>query len=128
MLYEVITIHLAVWFFSSGELNVEKQMLPSIQSFMFEQLIDLSNVTKASKWIEDEERVEEFVRSALMACEILPENESFEEAFDRLESISVLKRNKVLARSKKAFDRVLEVRRKMAEQKAREAANVYGRE
>lgn len=124
----LIAIHMAVWFFSSELFLHDKKLLTGIQIFMFEQLRDLSEYVKYDRWLEDEDRSEEFVRTALMACEIWPHNESQTEAMDRLESISILKRNKVLSRSKEAFERIMEIRKKMAEQKAREAANVYGRE
>lgn len=121
-------MHIAVWFFSIPEITLAQIPLHCIQSFLFEQLFDLSAYVKYKTWLEDEDRTEEFVRTALMICEILPEGETLEEAMDRLESISILKRNKVLSRSKEAFERVMEIRKKMAEKKAREAANVYGRE
>ena len=121
-------MQIAVWFFSSKELELSKTSIVNIQSFLFQDLLDLSNYVKYNAWLEDDDRAEEFVRTALMACEILPQGENVEEAMDRLESISILKRNNALLRSKKAFERVMEIRRKMAAKKAREAANVYGRE
>ena len=99
----------------------------------FESLVhkgfkDVAGLVKPELWLSDEERAEELSRIVLREARVVPEGESKEEAEDRLDSVDTVKRRKVLEESKAAIERAREIRRRMAEAKAREAANVYGRE
>ncbi len=124
----ILALHISVWFFSHSDFKDKKDFAEKILDFMLNQLEVLSQYVPYRQWIEDEDRTEEFVRSALMSCGIYPQGETMDMAYDRLDSVSILKRNNVLAKSKAAYDRVIQIRKQMAEKKAREAANVYGRE
>ncbi len=124
----VLALHISAWFFSHPDFRDKKDFAVKILDFMQNQLEVLSQYVPYRQWIEDEDRTEEFVRSALMSCEVYPDGETMDMAYDRLDSVSILKRNNVLAKSKAAYDRVIQIRKQMAEKKAREAANVYGRE
>lgn len=121
-------IQLAAWLFSMSKFQQSPILLQNIKSFLFEELMQLSEFVTAEEWLSDEDRSEEFVRVALNACELFPEGETMEDALDRLDALSTLKRNNVLSKSAQAYDRIIAIRKKMAEKKAREAANVYGRE
>lgn len=122
------TVHIACWFFSNDFFVGQPSLLPGMHQFIFEALPGLSPYVKHSLWREDEERAEEFVRLALKYCQLLPDGETPGEAEDRLDSLDTIKRQMVLKESGEALERIKEIRKKMAEQKAREAANVYGRE
>jgi hypothetical protein len=122
------SLHIAAWFFSLDFFRDKKILASSIKTFLFNELALLSKFVKYNQWLTDEDRTEEFVRSALLHCAIIPDNETPEEARDRLDSLSILKRNNILSESKAAFERIIEIRKAMADKKAREAANVYGRE
>ena len=124
----LVTIHIACWLFSFKFFQSKPDLIEGITTFMFEVLPVYSKYVDNSQWIADEDRTEEFVRLALNSCGILPEGESENEAADKLNALDTIKRLKVLQDSAGAFERMMEIRRTMAEQKAREAANVYGRE
>lgn len=122
------SLHIAAWFFGMEIFQKKPDLIPLIKLFLFKHLKDLSRFVKYSEWTTDEDRMEEFVRTALFACEIIPDGESMEDAIDRLDALNTLKRNNVLSASTEAFERIIEIRKQMAEKKAREAASVYGRE
>jgi hypothetical protein len=124
----LLSIQVACWFFTyDGFLN-KPYLLVKISQFLQEDLLLVCELVNHRQWIEDDDRAEEFIRLALKRCDILPAGETKEEASDRLDALDSVKRQSVLKNSNEAIERVLEIRRKMAEQKAREAANAYGRE
>ena len=126
-----IGIQVACWLFSHKYFNrpqQKQQIWDGMKTFMFNRLPELSIYVKVEEWIENEDRNEEFVRLAIDCCGLRPDGESENEATDRLDALNTIKRFKVLENSTGAFDRMMEIRRTMAENKAREAANVYGRE
>ena len=123
---QLISMQIGCWFFSHAAFNSNKQLLQGIEQFLFAELAKL--VPYVDEWIHDEDRSEEFVRLALASCNLIPKGESEAEAADRLDALSTLKRRNVLQESSAAMARIKEIRQKMAEAKAREAANVYGRE
>ncbi|MDV7137765.1 hypothetical protein R3X28_02705 [Maribacter sp. TH_r10] len=104
------------------------EIAPKLIDFWFKELRVASDYVKAEKWINDEERAEEMIRLALKSFELLPYNENLEEAVDRLSAVSSSGRQEVLKQTNDALERMMEIKRKMAEKKAREAANPYGRE
>lgn len=124
----ITAIQVSCWFFSYEAFHRQPGLLAGITTFMLRKLPELADYVDTRQWIEDEDRNEEFVRAALDCCGIMPDGESEIEAADRLDALSTIKRQQVLKESSEAFERMMEIRRKMAEQKAREAANVYGRE
>jgi hypothetical protein len=99
-----------------------------IPKFIDKNLSELAPLVKKESWISDEERAEELSRLVLLACGVIPAGETKAEAQDRLDSVNTVKRLKVIEESKAAMERAKAIRKKMAEKKAREAANVYGRE
>jgi hypothetical protein len=121
-------VHIACWFFSAEEFKGKKPIANKMSLFLFQDLPEVSAFVPYCQWLEDEDRTEEFVRLALKRCMLIPDGETKEEALERLDALDTIKRNKVLQKSNKAFERIIEIRRKMEEAKAREAANVYGRE
>lgn len=124
----VYALHISAWFFSHPDFKNKPDFSAKIREFMLFQLEVLSRYVPYLQWLEDDDRAEEFVRSALLSCEVCPQGEDLEKAYDRLDDVSILKRNNVLEQSKAAYDRIIQIRKQMAERKAREAANVYGRE
>jgi len=123
-----MSIHVGVWFFSHNSFLNLSMLILKINQFLLEDLKEVCELVKFRQWVEDDDRAEEFVRLALEACELLPAGESFEVASDKLDALDTVKRQQVLKDSNIAIERMREIRKKMAEQKAREAANVYGRD
>ncbi len=99
-----------------------------IKDFFCTGLKEISSLVKKEVWINDEERAEELARIIFRHCGFLPQGESREEALDRYESVNTIKRLQVIEESNAAMERAKAIRKKMEAKKAREAANVYGRE
>jgi hypothetical protein len=125
---KLVLLQMACWFFSYPYFTNKPQLLQPIHQFLFKDLLPVAQFVKSEEWIEDEDRAEEFIRLALKRCAILPAGETLAQAADRLDALDTIKRQQVLRESSESIERVKEIRRKMAEEKAREAANVYGRE
>jgi hypothetical protein len=125
---QFLSIQVACWFFHYPLFTNRPNLLTAIHEFLKEDLVEVSRFVKARDWVEDDDRAEEFIRLALKRCEIIPAGETETEAADKLEALDTLQRQEVLRESHDAYERMREIRRQMAEKKAREAANVYGRE
>ena len=122
------SIHIGIWFFSFPLFHTKPQLLVGIKNFLLNRLPALCRYINYQAWLEDEDRSEEFVREALQCCSMLIDGETLEESQDRLDALSTLKRHKILKETNESMERMKAIRQKMEEQKAREAANVYGRE
>ncbi|PKV75269.1 hypothetical protein [Pontibacter ramchanderi] len=125
---QLVSMQVGCWLFHHPFFAGKPEWIIPIDDFLNDDLEALSAYVQAREWVEDEDRAEEFIRLALNRCEVTPAGETALEAADRLEALDTLKRQAVLRGSQASYDRIREIRRKMAEQKAREAANVYGRE
>lgn len=122
------SIHIAVWLLSHSDFTNTPHIENQLFSFWFEELRKASVYVKYRDWITDDERAEEMVRLLLDCCKIIPYGENYDEAADKLSSINSADRHKVLKESYEAHERIMNIKREMAEKKAREAANTYGRE
>ncbi|MCP2044431.1 hypothetical protein [Pontibacter sp. HSC-36F09] len=125
---QLISMQVGCWLFHHPFFAGKPSWVTGIDFFLNDDLQALSPFVQAREWVEDEDRAEEFIRLALRKCGVIPAGETALEAADRLEALDTLKRQAVLRGSQASYDRIREIRRKMAEQKAREASNVYGRE
>ena len=121
-------IHISCWLLYHHSFRNKPALENKLRLFWFEELYHVTQYVKYKEWITDEERAEEMVRLLLLCFEILPNGESIAEAADKLSSISSVDRQKVLRQSYEAHERIMNIKREMAEKKAREAANTYGRE
>lgn len=121
-------IHISTWLLSNQDFMNNPVIEEKLYSFWFVELQQASAYVKFNEWTNDEERAEEMVRLLLYCCEILPYGENQDEAADKLSSFSSVERHKVLKQSYEAHERIMQIKREMEEQKAREAANTYGRE
>lgn len=121
-------IHISTWLLYHQDFVNNPLIENKLSNFWFEELGKAAVYVKFNDWISDDERAEEMVRLLLNCCEILPKDENENEATDKLSSISSVDRHKVLKESYEAHERIMRIKREMAEEKAREAANTYGRE
>lgn len=121
-------IHISIWLLSHRNFINSALIEDKLYNFWFEELSEASLYVKFKEWISDDERAEEMVRLLLDCCEIIPDGENQDEAADKLSSLSSADRQKVLKQSYEAHERIMNIKREMAEKKAREAANTYGRE
>jgi hypothetical protein len=125
---DLITLAIGCWLFHHPIFEHKPEWVKAINRFLIDDLMELANHIKANQWLEDDDRAEEFVRLAFRVCNIVPSGETEQEANDRFETLSTAKRQIVLKDSVASLERIKAIRREMAEKKAREAANVYGRE
>lgn len=124
----LMTLKICCWLLSHEQFTTPQPHLKQLQRRMLKQLEPLAKIVPYEKWVSDEERAEELIRLLLNWLQIIPDWETKEEAADRFSALSTIKRQEVLAKSNAAHQRMIEIKRKMAEKKAREAANLYGRE
>lgn len=123
-----LAIHISAWLLSHQDFKNKPLIADKLYDFWFEELREAAAYVKFNEWINDDERAEEMVRLLLNCCEIIPNGENYDEAADKLSSLSSADRHKVLKQSYEAHERIMAIKREMAEKKAREAANTYGRE
>jgi hypothetical protein len=103
------------------------------QAWLRDQLAELADITSADAYVKDDERREELARLCLKALGFVPQGESEAQSQDRLESISSVERQRVIAASRKVQEearkrrlaeeeRARKVREEMARKAAEEAA------
>jgi len=122
------SILMSCWLLRHPDFNNLPKIASQLSLFWFQELKIVSRVVSSDKWLKDEERAEEMVRIALKCFELLAAGETLAETADRLTAVSSIARLKILKETNEALERMMEIKRKMAEKKAREAANAYGRE
>lgn len=88
----------------------------------------LAAMSAPDRWIRDPEGSEEFVRLVLRDLGVTPQGETAARAADRLQSISLLERHRLVGLSREAEARAREVREALRAQAAKEAADKYTRE
>ncbi len=125
---QLISIHLGCWFFWQELFFNNPASLSQVNHFLMKELPELSMHVNYQKYIDDDERTEEFVRLALRCCSVLPTGETQQEAADKLDGLNTVKRLAILLETNKKIQRMKAIKKKMEEDQAREAANVYGRE
>lgn len=78
--------------------------------------------------LDDEDQREELIRLTLNGLRLKPQNETDQQAQDRLLMVSSSERARVVAASRAAEERAEAIRKALAEKRAREAADKYTRE
>jgi hypothetical protein len=86
------------------------------QGWLRDQLAELSGIASADACVKDDDRREELARLCLKAFGYRAQNESDAQAQDRLESISSVERNRVIAAARRAHE---EARKQRAIEEAR---------
>jgi hypothetical protein len=111
-------------------LPVQPDASSSLQEIFDRTLPALAKIssTKTSRWLVESEGNEELIRLVIrdLKLSISGETEAFSR--DRLQSISLFERQRLLAISRDAEKRAKEIRRALAAKAAKEAADKYGRE
>lgn len=125
---QLISIHMGCWFFWQDLFLLDPLYVAHVNSFLMKELPALSRHVSYQKYIDDDERTEEFVRLALRSCSILPSGETQQEAEDKLDALNTIKRLVILKETNDKLQRMKAIKKKMEEDKAREAATVYSRE
>lgn len=124
----LLMIQLTCRLFSYPWFIGKKELAEGVIKFIGNDLNSFVKYVQAKNVITNNDRREEFCRLALSACGLRPQGETETQALERFESVSTVKRKKILKKSAAAVKKVKAIRKKMEEEAAREAANVYGRE
>lgn len=96
--------------------------------WLHDGLSEVSGLVPARDFIQEQDRREELVRLALRALEMQPEGESAAQAEDRLATLDSAERKRLVEKSRQAQRRAEELRRKLQEERAQEAASKMMRE
>jgi hypothetical protein len=96
---------------------------------VFEEAVgELAGATDPARYVADPDRREELVRVVLARLGYRPQGETFEQASDRLSSLSAVERKRLLAASRAAEKRAKEIREALAKKAAEESADKWSRE
>ncbi len=119
---------LLCWLLADSDLISLKIPATDLYTLLTNGAMELASQNPATRYRDDSERREEFVRFALARLDLRPSGESPLQARDRLTTLSSIERNRVLAASRAAEQRAREIRETLARQAARESADKYTRE
>lgn len=100
----------------------------AVQHWLGEGLVDLAALVSADQFVSDPDRREELVRLGLAALRLQPAGETPAQAADRLKTLSSVERAALIRETKAQIERARELRKKMQEEAAREAAARVTRE
>jgi len=99
------------------------------QTFLRDGLDQIASLVQADSFVNDPDRREEITRLLLLGTALLPEGETEQEAQDRFDALSTVKRNEVLQASRAAEERARKLREDLArKERERRAASTYGYE
>jgi len=90
-------------------------------NFLRNDLAELASLAQAEKFIADADRREEIARLCFRALGLRPAGETEAQAQDRLATLNSAERQRVIRAAREAEARASEIRRKMAEEAARQA-------
>jgi hypothetical protein len=121
-------VAITCWLLTEAELAPRLDARPALRFLAGDELRDLAAAADAAKLLDDPDRREELARFALRAFDLRPSGESDAQAADRLQSISTVERNRLIAASRAAEQRARDVREALARKAAQEAADKAFRE
>ena len=122
-------VAIVAWLMDHDWFRKQPELTESIRElFVSDQLGDLSKLVRPDLTTSDADRREELARICLRELGLRPDGESKAEAVDRLNTLDSVERDKVVRRTRAAEARAREIRKKMAEKAAQEAAARYSRE
>lgn len=100
----------------------------AIVNLLHEAPLEWAKAAASRKYIEDPDRREEMVRTALARLGFRPAGESVAQAQDRLMSISSVERARVMQSARAAEERARAIRAALARKAAQESADKFTRE
>lgn len=119
---------LGAWLAHDDWFLARRELADPILRHLTEELEPLAAVVQADAFVSHPDRREEFVRLLLHSLDLRPAGESVEQSADRLQTVSTIDREAVLAELKEKRERAKKLREEMAKKRAREAATRYSRE
>ena len=125
---EMRLVLVTTWLLSDDWFRENKCSPGRIYDLLGLDLDDLGKLVNAELFVTDAEKREELVRLCLAALELKPKGETEEQALDRLESFSSIKRSRIISQMREKEERARKIREAMQAQQAREAAARYSPE
>jgi hypothetical protein len=119
----VLSWLLADQWFASAKLSSQ-----SLLALLTSSSAELAAQTASRSFTTDPDRREELVRTALARLDFRPKGETTAQAQDRLSSLSVIERQRLIAASRAAEERARSIREALARKAAEESADKYTRE
>lgn len=89
---------------------------------------EVSKMVAAPQFVNNPDRREELARLLMQATGLLPEDETEEQFLDRLSTVDTIERAHIMAETRAKRERAEQLRKQMAEERARQAAAKYSRE
>lgn len=121
-------ILVACWLCSHPKL-VTLSTATKVMSWLLKGQDELAKLMPAESFVNDAERREEFSRLCLSASNLLPLGENEQEAENRRDALSTVKRDAVVREARAAEKRARKLREELArKERERRAASTYGHE
>lgn len=118
----------AAWLLADRWFRDANRFAPAAYELLSTGLDDLAAIVEPARFTSDPERREELARVCLRALGLRPAGESEAQSADRLATLDSAERIHLLRDTRRAQERVREVREAMRKKAAEEAAAAYGRE
>jgi hypothetical protein len=111
----------AGWLLHDAWFRQQKRFAQPAFEFLSAGLAELAGMVQAPQFVSDPDRREELARLCLKSLGLRPAGETVAQAQDRLATLNTAERQRVIRAARAAEERAREIRRKMAEEAAREA-------
>ncbi|MCP4041786.1 MAG: hypothetical protein GY731_07485 [Gammaproteobacteria bacterium] len=118
----------ATWLLHDRWFRQQQRFAEPAKAWLRSGLDQLAGLVAADLFVTDADRREELARLCLAALALVPQGETGAQAEDRLHALGSVARNHVIQEMKEKERRAREVRKKMREKRAREAAAKANRE
>ncbi len=119
---------IGAWMLHDPWFRTQRSFAEPALEWLLDGLYQLGRLVDAERFVNDAERREELARRCLDALGLVPEGESEAQAKDRLTTLDSVEQQRVLQETQARQQRAEELRKKMEEQRAREAAARWNRE
>jgi hypothetical protein len=119
---------ICVWLLNDESLSDIKIDEPQVKNLLIQSLGTLAHLSSPQKFISDLERREEFVRLVLGRLNYRPKGETVNQAMDRLSSLSIVERKRLIKESQEAEKRARAIREALAKKAAEDSADKWTRE
>lgn len=121
-------VAVATWWLSDEALLTSPLPKTKLLPLLVVAVGDLAREAPATRYVDEPDRREEFVRVLLDRLGFIPEGETATQAQDRLASVSSLERRRLLEASRAAEERARAIREALARKAAEESADKWSRE
>ena len=122
------TVMVACWLLYDEWFRKRQRFAHAAYDFLARGLDELAGAVDPEKLVTDPDRREELSRLTLRALDLLPAGEDERRAADRLTTLDSVERQRIVAETQKAQERMRAIQEAMRKKQAEEAAAAWGRE